>query len=217
MQTDEGPLIHEFASLCDGTYFRGRRSHLVGLRADQVCRRNGDGRHGAATPGSPARHDEPRSTRGTEGPNDLPLPLRVMMRYVMRPVVLPLFGMVHDLEQRAKRLIDGLNDDILRNGAFYASKAGGQLTGLGDRPGGDLPRPVEPDLSGQRPGSRASFHRQSRSERTALTPPLPPGGVDPVGDRPSRGYHRPGLGALADGGESGGDREARPGHPVVNL
>ena len=119
----------EFASLCDGTYFRGRKVDISSVYGQ--IKYVGAMWMAATAPRHPGLRlvtMSPGSTRGTEGPNDLPLPLRLMMRYVMIPVVLPLFGMVHDLEQGAKRLINGLNDDTLRSGAFYASKAGA-LTG----------------------------------------------------------------------------------------
>ncbi len=119
----------EFASLCDGTYFRDRKVDISSVYGQ--IKYVGAMWMAAMAPRHPGLRlvtMSPGSTRGTEGPNDLPLPLRLMMRYVMIPVVLPLFGMVHDLEQGAKRLIDGLNDDTLRSGAFYASKAGA-LTG----------------------------------------------------------------------------------------
>ena len=57
------------------------------------------------------------------------MPLRLLLRYVLMPVVFPLFGMVHNLEVGAKRLIDGLCDHALESGRFYASKAD-TLSGL---------------------------------------------------------------------------------------
>jgi hypothetical protein len=39
------------------------------------------------------------------------------------PYVGPLFGIAHPLEVGAKRLLDALVDDGLRNGGFYASAA----------------------------------------------------------------------------------------------
>ncbi len=65
----------------------------------------------------------PGNTRGTDVARDFPLPLRLLMTYVLLPVVAPLFGMVHDVDHGAKRLIEGLNDETLTSGSFYGSKA----------------------------------------------------------------------------------------------
>jgi NAD(P)-dependent dehydrogenase (short-subunit alcohol dehydrogenase family) len=114
----------EFASLCDGTFFRDREAdgklaygqvkYVGAMWMAAVARRNPKLRLLTMSPGN---------TRGTEGLRDLPQPLRFLMKYVLAPVVMPLRGMIHDLDQGAKRLVDGLADDTLASGAFYASKA----------------------------------------------------------------------------------------------
>ena len=71
----------------------------------------------------------PGNTRGTDGTRVTCLtPLRLFVQYVAMPVIMPLFGLVHDLEDGAKRLVDGLNDESLKSGHFYASQAT-KLTG----------------------------------------------------------------------------------------
>jgi len=45
----------------------------------------------------------PGNTSGTEGPNDLALPLRLAARYVM-----PYLGISHKLDVGARRLADGV-------------------------------------------------------------------------------------------------------------
>ncbi len=65
----------------------------------------------------------PGSTRGSEVARDAPLPLRLLLKFVLMPVVFPLFGLVHNLDVGAKRLTAALHDDALRSGVFYASKA----------------------------------------------------------------------------------------------
>ena len=119
----------EFASFCDGTYFRNRKADgtlaygqvkLVGaMWMSSVARRNPDLRLITMSPGN---------TSGTEVARDFPLPVRFMMKYILMPIVMPLFGIVQGVDKGAKRLIDGLNDDALKSGVFYASKAGA-LTG----------------------------------------------------------------------------------------
>ena len=114
----------EFASLCDGTCFRGRKAdptlaygqvkYVAALWMAATARQHPHLRLLTVSPGS---------TRGSEVARDAPLPLRLLLKYVLMPVVFPLFGMVHDLEVGAKRLLDGLHDPALRSGNFYASKA----------------------------------------------------------------------------------------------
>ncbi|MCE0497127.1 MAG: SDR family NAD(P)-dependent oxidoreductase [Methylacidiphilales bacterium] len=67
----------------------------------------------------------PGNTSGTQAPNALPLPMRIMLKYVMMPIVFPLMGeMVHTLEVGAKRFVDGISDEQYKSGVFYASKEG---------------------------------------------------------------------------------------------
>ncbi len=84
----------------------------------------------------------PGNTSGTEGPRDLPLPLRLLVKYLLMPVVMPLFGMIHGLDRGAKRLVEALDDPTLRSGVFYASKADA-LTGPVIDQSESFPRPGE--------------------------------------------------------------------------
>src|SRR6202012_6300995 len=60
----------------------------------------------------------PGNTTGTHAPDGLPVPMRVAAKYVM-----PALGLAHKLDVGAKRLVDGVTDPTLSNGAFYASAA----------------------------------------------------------------------------------------------
>ena len=121
--------VDEFASLCDGTYFRGRKAdptlaygqvkYVGAMWMASTARRNPKLRLLTVSPGN---------TRGTDGPRDLPTPLRFFVQYVAMPVIMPLFGLVHDLQEGAERLVEGLNDPSLKSGRFYASQ-GNKLTG----------------------------------------------------------------------------------------
>ena len=70
----------------------------------------------------------PGFTSGTAVMNDLPLGKKLMFKYIMLPIVVPLKGQVHKLEKGAKRFADGISKDSFRSGIFYASKAK-RLTG----------------------------------------------------------------------------------------
>jgi NAD(P)-dependent dehydrogenase (short-subunit alcohol dehydrogenase family) len=116
--------VNDFANLCDGTYFRDRKADAA-LAYGQVKY------VGAMWMAALARHHtnlrlitmSPGNTRGTAISRSYPLPLRVMMRAVLMPLLFPLLGLVHHLDQGAKRLVDALDDDTLHTGVFYGSKA----------------------------------------------------------------------------------------------
>jgi NAD(P)-dependent dehydrogenase (short-subunit alcohol dehydrogenase family) len=63
----------------------------------------------------------PGNTQGTEIANAYPTLLRIMMKYVMMPIVAPLMGMAHSLETGASRIVLGLTDPTLKSGVFYGS------------------------------------------------------------------------------------------------
>jgi NAD(P)-dependent dehydrogenase (short-subunit alcohol dehydrogenase family) len=64
----------------------------------------------------------PGSTSGTAAMDSLPPPMKFMFKYVMMPIVMPLRGMAHKLEKGARRFVDGISDETLSSGVFYASK-----------------------------------------------------------------------------------------------
>jgi hypothetical protein len=65
----------------------------------------------------------PGGTKGTEASKSLPVGMRVFYNYVFTPVLAPLMGLVHPLETGSRRIADGLIDQSLSSGHFYASKA----------------------------------------------------------------------------------------------
>ena len=119
----------EFASLCDGSYFRGRKpdgtlaygqvKYVAAMWMAATARRNPSLKLVTVSPGN---------TGGTQVTRDMPLPLRLLLKSVLMPIVLPAFGLVQGVDKGAKRLIGGLNDPTLKSGVFYASKASA-LTG----------------------------------------------------------------------------------------
>jgi NAD(P)-dependent dehydrogenase (short-subunit alcohol dehydrogenase family) len=114
----------ELATVIDGSYFAGRKAdrnlaygqvkYVGALWMAYLARQHPDRRFITVSPGN---------TSGTEGPNDLSLPLRLAARYVM-----PHLGISHKLEVGARRLVDGVTDPALSSGVFYASAAN-TLTG----------------------------------------------------------------------------------------
>ena len=116
--------VEEFASLCDGTYFQsckpngtlayGQVKLVAAMWMQSLARRNSKLRLITMSPGN---------TSGTDVARDFPLPMRVLMKYVLMPIVMPLFGIVQGVDKGAKRTVDALNDEALKSGVFYASKA----------------------------------------------------------------------------------------------
>jgi NAD(P)-dependent dehydrogenase (short-subunit alcohol dehydrogenase family) len=114
----------ELATVIDGSYFADRKTdrnlaygqvkYIGALWMAYLARQHPDRRFITVSPGN---------TSGTEGPNDLSLPLRLAARYVM-----PYLGISHKLDVGARRLVDGVTDLTLSSGVFYASAAN-KLTG----------------------------------------------------------------------------------------
>src|SRR6478752_3085767 len=109
----------ELATVIDGSYFAshkpdfslafGQAKYIGALWMGYLARRHPDHRFVTVSPGN---------TTGTQAASDLPLPMQLAAKYV-----LPALGLAHKLDVGAKRLVDGVTDPALSNGAFYASAA----------------------------------------------------------------------------------------------
>jgi hypothetical protein len=117
--------VDEFAAVLDGSYFGKKfdalQAHAYVKYAEtmwtlSMARKYPKLKFIAVSPGN---------TKGTQAPNNLPLAMRFMLKYVMMPIVFPLMGeMVHKLEVGAKRFVDAISDERFKTGVFYASKQG---------------------------------------------------------------------------------------------
>ena len=112
----------EFAAVIDGTFFSeqtdpmeayGYIKYTAALWMSSEARKNPGLRFITMSPGF---------TSGTAVMDDLPFGKRLMFKYIMLPIVAPLKGMIHKLEKGAKRFVDGINNESLISGVFYASK-----------------------------------------------------------------------------------------------
>jgi len=125
----ESYSVEEFASVVDGKFFAGKKAdpmlafgqvkYLGAMWMSYVARKNPELKLITVSPGN---------TKGTDASNKLPLPLKLLIQYVMFPVVMPLLGIVHDLETGAGRIVHSLGDPSIKSGRFYASAAG-KITG----------------------------------------------------------------------------------------
>ncbi len=113
----------EFDAVINGSFFDdqtdpmlayGYVKYTAALWMSSVARKNPAIRFITMSPGF---------TSGTAVMDDLPPRQRFMFKYIMLPIVAPLRGMVHKLEKGAKRFVDGINNESLTSGVFYASKA----------------------------------------------------------------------------------------------
>ena len=70
----------------------------------------------------------PGNTQGTEIAGSMPTPVRIVMQYILMPIVAPMLGLAHSLDEGAGRIVAGLTDPSIKSGIFYAS-AEKKLTG----------------------------------------------------------------------------------------
>ena len=101
--------VDEFASICDGSFFGekiepmaayGPVKYTAAMWMSSVARKNPNIRIITMSPGG---------TTGTDLVNDLPSLMKFIFKYVGLKLM-PLFGIMHELEVGAKRYVDGLND-----------------------------------------------------------------------------------------------------------
>ena len=114
----------EFASILDGSYFGekfdpmqayGHVKYAATQWMSSLSRKHPEIRFISMSPGA---------TSGTAITEELPLINKIMFKYVMMPIVMPLQGMIHGLDKGAKRFVDGISDASYKSGTFYASKDG---------------------------------------------------------------------------------------------
>jgi NAD(P)-dependent dehydrogenase (short-subunit alcohol dehydrogenase family) len=70
----------------------------------------------------------PGGTSGTQAANSQPVPIRLFYNHIFLPILGPMLGLVHSLETGGARIVNGLFNDSLLSGHFYACKAN-TLTG----------------------------------------------------------------------------------------
>lgn len=113
--------VEEFKAIIDGSYFGkkfdpmqvyGHVKYMAAMWMASLSRKHPQLRFVTVSPGG---------TSGTEIAEDMPPLLRFMFKYIGFKVM-PLLGMMHKLEEGAKRYVDALNDESFKSGVFYASK-----------------------------------------------------------------------------------------------
>ncbi len=114
--------VEEIVSIIDGSFFGdttdataqyGVTKYVAALWMASLARKYPAVRLVTVSPGA---------TSGTSGGDDLPTVARFIFKRVA-PVVFPLFGLMHKVEEGAKRYLDVLNTPTYKSGTFYGSKA----------------------------------------------------------------------------------------------
>lgn len=111
----------EFSTICDGSFFGNASDpmipysyikYMAALWMSALARKYPDVRLVTVSPGS---------TSGTDIGENLGPAMKFMFT-IVGPKLLPMFGLMHDLEAGAKRYVDVLNDASYKSGVFYGSK-----------------------------------------------------------------------------------------------
>lgn len=111
----------EFASILDGSYFGskfdpsqayGHVKYVGTLWMSSLAKKHPNIRFISMSPGA---------TSGTAVTENLPLAAKFMFKYVMMPIVMPLRGMIHSIDKGARRYVEGIGNESLKSGTFYAS------------------------------------------------------------------------------------------------
>lgn len=113
--------VEEFKSICDGSFYGNKRRQMIEygptkflatLWMSSLSRQYPDIRFVTMSPGG---------SSGTDVYNDLPPVMKFMFNHIgLR--LLPLFGLMHKLENGAERYVNALTDETYKSGKFYASK-----------------------------------------------------------------------------------------------
>jgi len=120
----------EFASLLDGSYFGEKLDAMQAYGHVKYAGTQWISAQARKHPNIKFLSISPGATSGTNAPEELPLISKLMFKYIMMGIIMPMRGMIHSLEKGAKRLVNGISDDSFVTGKFYASpeeKLTGQL------------------------------------------------------------------------------------------
>ena len=114
--------VDEFSSIIDGTYFNGKIEpmeayalvkYMAALWISSISRKYPHIRFLTMSPGG---------TKGTAVMENLTGFQKVLFKYFMMPIFMPMMGLVHSLETGAKRYVDGINNASYNGGGFYGSE-----------------------------------------------------------------------------------------------
>ena len=115
--------VQDFEDVIMGRNFAGKRfdaalayaevKYIAALWMADLARRHPELRLLTVSPGN---------TQGTEIASSMATPVRLLMQYLIMPVVAPALGLAHSLQTGAGRIVTALTDASLRSGVFYGSE-----------------------------------------------------------------------------------------------
>ncbi|MDX2470102.1 MAG: SDR family NAD(P)-dependent oxidoreductase [SAR324 cluster bacterium] len=126
--------VADFISICDGTHGPKTNDPLVPYGPVKYVAAHWMASMARKHPELRIVTVSPGSTSGTDVGGDL-APFMKFAFTVVGPKLLPLFGLMHEVEKGAKRYVDVLTDESYKSGVFYASKAStltGKIVDQGD-------------------------------------------------------------------------------------
>jgi len=111
----------EFASICDGSFFGSNLDPMVTYGYVKYMAAMWMGSMSRKYPNIRFVTMSPGGTGGTDVMDDLPPFMKFMFKNIGLKLM-PMFGLMHDLDVGTKRFVDGLNDESFETGMFYGSK-----------------------------------------------------------------------------------------------
>jgi len=114
--------VNEFASILDGKYFGpkldpnqayGHVKYVATLWMSALSRQHLSVKFISMSPGA---------TSGTSITEEMPILNKIMFKYIMMPIVMPLMGMVHGVDKGASRYVEAISNHDFESGHFYASQ-----------------------------------------------------------------------------------------------
>lgn len=115
--------VEEFTAIATGEKYEGKANPMAVYGTIKLV--------GAMWMGAMARKHShvrfvtmsPGSTTGTNALDHLPFVMRVLSKYVFG-ALMPLMGMMHKVEDAAKRFVDGVTDPTFASGRFFGCNEG---------------------------------------------------------------------------------------------
>ena len=121
--------VQDFSDVITGRDFEGKKfdsalayaevKYVAAMWMADLARRHPELRLVTMSPGN---------TQGTEIASAMATPVRILMQYVVMPLVAPALGLAHSLQTGAGRIVTALTDPSFQSGRFYGS-AEKKLTG----------------------------------------------------------------------------------------
>ncbi len=122
----------ELASVIDGSWLEGAYTAMTAYAASKYVAALWIGSMARRHPSIRFVTMSPGGTSGTAGTDGMQGVLRVLMKYLLRPLMVA-FGLMHDVETGALRYVNALTDERYESGVFYGSAADATIGNVVDQ------------------------------------------------------------------------------------